>query len=429
VWGVPPASTPPYPQQPAPDGSTSALPYVPAPGTPEFTSPFPPAPASAPPPGGGAPPSFGPAAVPTSSGALPAADPFGRHAAPAEDGKWAVPPRVQSAIDAVRASRSGRHGADRAPAEDPDTGAPAPERFGAAAETGTGPDRGDRATGAATEAGHPGAMPSRVRPAAPRPGAATGGAPAQGGADTPTTETPVLATPTRVDAESVLAAVRDVPGVRGADLRTDAAGGRTLRLDVADGVDPDEITAAAGHALRDRLGVEARLTVADADDELDVAQDDRAELDRTAGGAATPALRAPGRGGDPRAVIERIQVATAGSECAVEVCLTADGVRAVGRAGGPALDPYLLRVAAQATADAVGVLVAGRARCAVEHVDVVTAGPCRVVVVVLVLLAGDTAERLVGSAVAGGDPRQATVRATMSALNRRLVPLLDAVLT
>jgi hypothetical protein len=334
---------------------------------------------------------------------------------------------VQSAIDAVRASRPGRHGADRAPAGDPDAGALAPERFGATGDAGTGPDRGDRATGAGTEAVHPGSTPNRVRPGTPRPGAATGDAAAPGG-DTPTTETPVLATPTRVDAESVLAAVRDVPGVRGADLRTDAAGGRTLRLDVADGVDPDEITAAAGDALRDRLGVEARLTVADAGDELDVAQDDRAELDRTAGGAATPALRAPGRGGDPRAVIERIQVATAGSECAVEVCLTAEGVRAVGRAGGPALDPYLLRVAAQATADAVGVLVAGRARCAVEHVDVVTAGPCRVVVVVLVLLAGDTAERLVGSAVAGGDPRQATVRATMSALNRRLVPLLDAVL-
>jgi len=239
----------------------------------------------------------------------------------------------------------------------------------------------------------------------------------------PTAESPVLPRPPRVDAESVLAAVRDVPGVRGVDLRTNGSGGRTLRLDVADGVDPEEITAAAGHALRDRLGVDAELTVADA--ELDTVPDD--EPDRAAVVPRSP-VAAGARTGETRAIIERIQVATAGPECAVEVCLTADGVRAVGRAGGPALDPYLFRVAALATVDAVGVLVGGRARCAVEHVDMVTAGPCRVVVVVLVLMAGDTAERLVGSAVAGGDPRQAAVRATMAALNRRLAPLLDSVL-
>ncbi|HEY3505664.1 MAG TPA: hypothetical protein VGN37_23115 [Actinocatenispora sp.] len=246
-----------------------------------------------------------------------------------------------------------------------------------------------------------------------------------------TAENPVLGRgaqrPAKLDAETVLAAVRDVPGVRAADLRTDAGGGRTLRLDVAEGMDTDEITAAAGHALRDRLGVDARLAVAaGAGYELDPVDIDPAEVEHrpVSGGA----VDTPRPSGDRRAIIERIQVATAGAECAVEVCLTADGVRAVGRAGGPALDPYLLRVAALATADAVSVLAGGRARCAVEHVDIVTAGPCRVVVVVLVLVADERAERLVGSAVASGDVRQATVRATMSAVNRRLGPLLDAVL-
>ncbi|GAA3517221.1 hypothetical protein [Actinocatenispora rupis] len=249
--------------------------------------------------------------------------------------------------------------------------------------------------------------------------------------DDRTAETPVVGgpaeQPAKLDAESVLAAVRDVPGVRAADLRTDAGGGRTLRLDVAEGVDTDEITAAAGHALRDRLGVDARLAVAAGTGyELDAVDADQAEVEHRP--STNGALDTARGSADRRAIIERIQIATAGAECAVEVCLTADGVRAVGRAGGPALDPYLLRVAALATADAVGVLAGGRARCAVEHVDVVTAGPCRVVVVVLVLMADERAERLVGSAVAGGDARQATVRATMSALNRRLGPLLDSVL-
>ncbi len=291
-----------------------------------------------------------------------------------------------------------------------------------------------------TEPSPSGPARAEAAPAEPVPTGVGGARWADAGQDEPTGRQPTVTPRTavdrpvhRLDAEDVLTAVRDVPGVRAADLRTDPSGGRTLRLDVADGMDTDEVAAAASEALRSRFGDDTELAVA-AGTEFDLDRDEAhetAELDARPVGNGLSQIPDPDGppNGDRRAIIERIQVATAGAECAVEVCLTADGVRAVGRAGGPALDPYLLRVAALATVDAVGVLAGGRVRCAVEHVDVVTAGPCRVVVVVLVWMSGEAAERLVGSAVVTGDARQAAVRATMGALNRRLGPVLESVLT
>lgn len=260
--------------------------------------------------------------------------------------------------------------------------------------------------------------------------------PGQAGPEEPTGLQPAIPSPAppvpegpRLDAGAVLAAVRDVPGLRSADLHTDESGGRTLRLDVGAGSDPAQVKVAANRALRSRLGVDAQLAVVTGPSEAfavrtpprtgEHAVADEAEVrPLVVAEDVAPATR------EPRAVIERVQVATAGAECAVEVCLSSGGTTAVGRAGGPALDTYLLRVAALAAADAVDVLAAGRARCAIEHVDMVTAGPVQVILVVLVLMAGESAERLVGSAVVAGDARQCAVRATMSALNRRLTPIL-----
>lgn len=227
-----------------------------------------------------------------------------------------------------------------------------------------------------------------------------------------------LEAPARVDAETVLAAVRDVPGVRAADLRTDERGGRTLRLDVAEGVDAGAVGADAARTLRERLGVGAGPVV-----RVDAPVDGRTDLEAPSvlGGVARPVVGEPhGR----HITIERVQLATAGVESAVEVCLTAGGVRAVGRSGGPAVDSYLLRVAATATAEAVAVLLAGRGRCVIEHVGVVPAGPCEVAVVVLLLVTEANAERMVGSAEVSGDTRHAVARATLAAIDRRLETLL-----
>ncbi|MEV4132541.1 hypothetical protein AB0J72_10280 [Dactylosporangium sp. NPDC049742] len=131
----------------------------------------------------------------------------------------------------------------------------------------------------------------------------------------------------------------------------------------------------------------------------------------------------------PRVIIDQVEVSTQGVDAVVEVRLIADGHPAVGVASGPAVDGYILRLSAAAAASAVDQLLVdvdatSRARCYIEHAAVVQLGGCEVAVVVLLLLYDGWVEQLTGSAVNSGDPRQAVVRATLAAVNRRLEALL-----
>jgi hypothetical protein len=132
----------------------------------------------------------------------------------------------------------------------------------------------------------------------------------------------------------------------------------------------------------------------------------------------------------PRVVIDQVQVRTFGLEATVEVLLTAGDRQATGVARGPAVDSYLVRLAAVAAAKAIDSLLRGAAdpsgpsRCFVEHTGVVAFGNAEVAVVVLLLVCGGWVEQLTGSALVDGDPRQAMVRATLGAVNRRLEALL-----
>lgn len=133
----------------------------------------------------------------------------------------------------------------------------------------------------------------------------------------------------------------------------------------------------------------------------------------------------------PRVMIENVQVSTFGPEATVEVRLGIEGRTASGVASGPAVDGYLLRLCATATAEAVDDLltdarhVEGPARCFVEHAAVVPFGAMQVAVVVMLLSCGGWVEQLAGSAVVTGDARDAMVRATLAAVNRRLEALLS----
>src|SRR6185369_4388655 len=60
-----------------------------------------------------------------------------------------------------------------------------------------------------------------------------------------------------------------------------------------------------------------------------------------------------------RVVLDRVKVATVGAEANVEVRLAASSGTFVGTAAGPAVDGYLLRLAAQAAAGAIDSLMAG----------------------------------------------------------------------
>jgi hypothetical protein len=129
-------------------------------------------------------------------------------------------------------------------------------------------------------------------------------------------------------------------------------------------------------------------------------------------------------------VIDQVQVSTLGLDATVEVRLTSGGRPAIGVASGPAVDGYVLRLAAVAATAALDQLLAGiegaeqPGRCFVEHAAVVPFGSSDVAVVVVLLVLGGTAEQLSGSALVAGDPRQAVVRATLAAVNRRLDALL-----
>jgi hypothetical protein len=133
----------------------------------------------------------------------------------------------------------------------------------------------------------------------------------------------------------------------------------------------------------------------------------------------------------PRVLIESVQVNTFGTDATVEVRLAVGGQTAAGVATGPAVDGYLLRLCATATAQAVDELLSasdhadGPAKCFVEHAASVPFGPMQVAVVVLLLSCGGWVEQLAGSAVVTGDDRHAMVRATLAAVNRRLEALLS----
>jgi hypothetical protein len=133
----------------------------------------------------------------------------------------------------------------------------------------------------------------------------------------------------------------------------------------------------------------------------------------------------------PRIVIENVQVNTFGTDATVEVRLGVGGQSAAGEASGPAVDGYLLRLCAMATAAAVDQLLSttdhpeGPVRCFVEHAAAVPFGASHVAVAVLLLSWNGWVEQLAGSAVVTGDDRLAMVRATLAAVNRRLEALLS----
>jgi hypothetical protein len=141
-----------------------------------------------------------------------------------------------------------------------------------------------------------------------------------------------------------------------------------------------------------------------------------------------PAVQVAGTGGRLR--LEQVEVVNHGFDTVVHVRLAAGEHVAVGTAAGPAVDPYVLRMCATAAASALDTLLtdtetgAAGGRCYVEHATMLSLGNCEVAVVVMLLASGGWVEQLTGSAMVAGDARQAIVRATLAAANRRLDALL-----
>ncbi|HEV8174570.1 MAG TPA: hypothetical protein VGP91_13075 [Actinoplanes sp.] len=316
------------------------------------------------------------------------------------------------------------------------------------------------------------------------------------------------------DVKAILAAVREVDGVRDASLRSTPQGAHSLRLDLAEGADPAEVSRQVARLLQDRMGLDAAMQghatppasgsaavrtpatgaetppvtpfvptqagptgrspisggpsgaqfgplpqnpragrapetaapagtapVAPPTGPLSTAGPSYVAGPSTTAGTVEPVPSAidcgpprpldPGERPGPRVIIENVQVNTFATEATVEVRLAVGGTVAAGVASGPAVDGYLLRLCAMATAQAVDELLSasdhadGPARCFVEYAASVPFGSMQVAVVVLLLSCGGWVEQLAGSAVVTGDDRHAMVRATLAAINRRLEALLS----
>jgi hypothetical protein len=220
---------------------------------------------------------------------------------------------------------------------------------------------------------------------------------------------------TTMDAGALVAALRAVPGVTDADVTPDAEGGLgTLRLDLEPGVDEAEVASTVGRLLREQfgLGVDA--------DRVQVVED--AVVGRPAAEPREPAV--PEQRAPARPAISRMHLVSSGLDVTASVTLSSGVQVATGEASGAASQSGVHRAVATATLRAVEQLVDNLVRFELDHLEVTPMGSERTVLVSLTLLTSKGTERLTGAAGVREDVRQAVIRATLDALNRRLEMLL-----
>ena len=228
----------------------------------------------------------------------------------------------------------------------------------------------------------------------------------------------------------LLAALRAVPGVTEADVEPDGLGGPgLLKLDLEPGADEAEVATTVGRLLRSRFGLgvdtdhvqvveEAVLTPCDED----LRDPDRHAVPPGDPGSAVVPLSVQRAAARPS--ISRMHLVSSGLDVTATVTLSAGQNTAVGEARGAASQPGVHRAVAGATLRAVEQLVDYPVRFELDRLEVTPMGNDRTVVVSLTMLSGRGTERFTGAAAVREDVRQAVIRATLDALNRRLEMLL-----
>jgi hypothetical protein len=213
---------------------------------------------------------------------------------------------------------------------------------------------------------------------------------------------------TVADYAEIVAALRAVPGVAEADVEPDDEGGGLglLRLGLSPGVDEVQVATKVGRLLRERfgLGVDA--------DQVQLIED----------AATTPEVPAQSNGRRP--VISRMQLVSSGLDVTATVSLTYGSETVRGESTGTATQTGVHRAVATAALRALEQLVDTKARFEVDQVEVTPTGPDRMVMVSVTMVSASGTDRLTGSAVVREDVRQATIRAALDAVNRRMEPLL-----
>ena len=271
------------------------------------------------------------------------------------------------------------------------------------------------------------------------------------------------------EAGDVVAALRAVSGVADAEILPDDSGGPgTLRLQLSPGADEVAVATTVHRILGDRfgLGVDAgrvqvveetvprrasRATFAASEPASEPAPEPAPEPatelapepppepepqrpapvlaavpDRSvpeepgAPQPTTAAEPAPAPGTRPRLLIERMQLVSAHFGVTTEVTLGVHGRTFPGSADAAATPTSVHRAVAQATLRAVEASIDQAARFELEHLETTMLGAERAVVVELSMITRYGTERLTGVSAVREDARQAVVRATLDALNRRV---------
>ncbi len=269
---------------------------------------------------------------------------------------------------------------------------------------------------------------------------------------------------------TLLDALRAVPGVAAADLEPDdrPEGAGTLRLQLAPGADEIAVATSVNRVLREQFGlavdagrvqvVEESVPLAPPASEATAAA---ASTEPSAAPQATSASapEAPARPTltavpgyqepevlptlsteediegltpeliestrPPRILIQRMQLVSAGLGVTTSVSLSWLGQAYIGESSAAATPTSVHRSVATATLRALEDVVGTAARFELEQLEINQLGPDRAVVVVVAMLTKVGSERLTGVSVVREDVRQAVIRATLDALNRRLESLLE----
>lgn len=256
---------------------------------------------------------------------------------------------------------------------------------------------------------------------------------------------------TTLDHRELVAALCLVPGVLDADVEADGLGGLgVLKLGLEPGFDEAAIAASVGRLLRERFGLAVDTSRAQVVPEAvlvevpDSSQDDHPESPqpdaqskaqvRRQPHAQSPTqvrpqthsrtMAVPAQRATLRPAIIQLHLVSSGLEVTASVTLSSGEQQATGEAAGSGSRSGVHRAVAGATLRAVEQLVEVPVRFDVEHLEIMPMGTESTVLVALSMLSSHGPERLTGAAAVREDVRQAVVRATLDALNRRLETLL-----
>ena len=199
-------------------------------------------------------------------------------------------------------------------------------------------------------------------------------------------------------------AVRQVPGVRDAFHVTAPDGASSLRLELEEGVDPDEVHAVVSAVVAEQRAVEPGPQSSDepGDEIQGQVEPTSAEVQVAKVGAVE---------------LRRVEIESAGLEAEVSVTLALGDTESTGKVAVPPIDWHIQHAAAAATVEALRPrLGASDVRVEVEHASIVPTGPVKTAVVVILWLDGRSVRRLSGATVVTAERSRAVVSATLGAL-------------